>query len=237
MAGETFTQDQVDAMIAERLTSEVAGLKANQAEAIKEARAAKAKLAAYEGVDPVEYKALKDAAAAAELKKAAAEGDFETLKKQLVDNHGKEIAARDARITKYDAALQRRLVDAELTRAIAAKKGDPDLLLPFARQFVRVRETENDFEGYVADERGNPLVADGKGTPMTFDLFVEQNLMTKFPRAFEGTGSSGGGAPIITAGGGGRSVIPRPTAGDASANGAFISNLKGVADGSVVVGS
>lgn len=203
------------------------GLKRNRDEALKEARAAKAKLAAYDGVDAEEFKRLKDAAAEADRKKAAAEGDFKALEKQLIDKHGQELGAKDKQIEKRQKALERRLVDAELTRAIAAHKGDPDLLLNYARQFVRVKETDDDFEGFVADEKGNPRIADGKGTPMTFDTFVSEHLMVKFPRAFEGTGSSGGGASKSAAAGGGGAVkvVPR---GD---NKAFVQNVDALADG------
>ena len=225
MAGEakTFTQEEFDAMIAERLSTEVAGLKANQAEALKEAKAAKAALKNYDGIDPEEYKALKAAAAEAEEKRAAAAGDFETLKKQmieagakkektLIDQHTRQLSERDAKEAKLTKSLEKRLVQAELTKAIAAAKGDPDLLLPYAERFVRTRETDDDFEAFVVDGSGNARVADGKGTPMTFDMFVEQDLMQKFPRAFDGTGSSGGGASKSTGGAGGAKNIPAGTA-------------------------
>ena len=224
-AAKTYTQDEFDALVAET----TAGLKANQAELLKEARAAKAKLANYDGIDPVEFKTLKDAAAEAERKKAAADGDFKALEKQLIENHGKELSGRDAKIGKLTKALEQRLVDAELTRAIAEKKGTPDLLLPYARQFVGVRETDDGFEGFVSDGKGNARVADGKGTPMDFSAFVEQELMVKFPRAFDGLGSSGGGAARSNAGGGGARNV---AAGD---NAAFIGNLADIASGKVTV--
>lgn len=223
-----MTQDELDALIEERL----AGLKANRDDALKEAKAAKKKLENYDGVDPDEFKRLKAESDKAQRDKAAAEGDFKALEKQLVERHTQEIGAKDTRISKLSKALERRLIDAELTRAIAAQKGDPDLLLPFARQFGRVRETDDDFEGFVADERGQPLVADGKGTPMSFDLFVEQTLKTKFPRAFDGTGSSGGGAAkSIASGNGGSKVIP---AGD---NAAFLASVEDIASGKATVGA
>lgn len=226
----TYTKDEVDALVAERLAAETDGLKKSQRELLAEAKAAKAKLAAYDGVDAEEFKKLKTAAEEAERKKAAAEGDFESLRKQLVEKHGSEIGAKDAQIAKRQAALERRLVQAELTAAIARHKGDPDLLLPHGSRFVKVKETDTDFEAFVADETGNPRFADGKGTPMTFDDLVTQVLMVKYPRAFDGTGSSGGGASKSSAGSaGGQTVIP---AGD---NDAFIANLDKIASGAARV--
>lgn len=223
---KTYTQEEVDALVAEN----VAGLKANREDALREAKAAKAALKNYEGVDPSEYKALKDAAAQAEQKKAAAEGDFNALKKQLVDQHGTEKAALEARITKYSAAVERRAVQAELVQAITAEKGNAKMLLPYAKQFVRVRETDDDFEAYVADEKGNPMIGDAQGAPMSILQFVKTTLKTEFPVAFEGTGSSGGGASRSAGGAGGtRTVAP----GD---NSAFLANLEGIATGKVAVG-
>lgn len=195
---DSYTRDEYEALLQEK-----EALKANRDEALTEAKRAKTALKAWDGKDPKRYDELLAAAEEAERKRAAAEGDFDTLKKQLVSKHETELSGRDARITKLSKALEKRLVQAELARAIAAKKGDVDLLMPYAERFAKVKETEDDYEAYIADERGNPLVADGKGTPMSFDGFVEQTLMAKFPRAFDGTGSSGGGAPRPNAGGGG----------------------------------
>lgn len=229
MAGEptdkTYTQAEVDAL----LQQEVAGLKANRDELAKEAKRAKEALKNYEGVDPEEHRKLKEAAAEAERRKATAEGDFKSLEKQLVERHTAELAGRDGKIGKLQAALERRLVEAQLTKAIAEKKGVPDLLLPYARQFVRVKETEDDFEAYIADEKGNPLYADGRMTPMDFGAFVEQHLMAKFPRAFDGTGSSGGGASRSNAGGGGVGVIADTNSPD------FLRNLADIASGKAQV--
>lgn len=224
---KTYTEDEVNALLAEREK----GLKTNRDEALKEAKAAKAKLAAYDGFDPEEYKALKAAAAEAERKKATAEGDFKALEKQLVDRHQAELGAKDTKLTKLQKALEKRLVDAELTRAIAAHKGEPDLLLPYARQFVRVREVDDDYEGYIADERGNPMIADGKGTPMDFSQFVAETLMKKFPRAFEGTGSSGGGAAKSS--GGGAAGIKTIANGDGMS---FLAEVENIAAGKTTVG-
>lgn len=227
----TLTPEELQVKIDEAVATVTAGLKTNRDEALKEAKAAKARLAAFDGVDPEEHRKLKQASEEAERKRAAAEGDFKALETQLKDLHTKELGAKDARIGKLTKAMERRLVQAELIKAIVAKKGDPDLLLPHAERFVKVRETEEDFEAFVADEKGNPRYADGQGKPMDFETMVEQVLKPKYPRAFDGTGSSGGGAATSAAGGGGVSTI---AAGD---NAAFLANLDGIAKGTVSVAS
>jgi hypothetical protein len=221
---KTYTQEEYDALLQEK-----EALKANRDEALTEAKRAKAALKAWDGKDPAKYDELLRAAEEAEQRKAAAEGDFTTLKNQLVQKHESEIATRNAREKKLEAALQKRLVQAELTAAIAAKRGVPELLLPYAEKFARVRETDDDFEAYLADEKGQPMYADGRATPLDFGTFVEQHLMTKFPRAFDGTGSSGGGASKSIPGGGGNGVIAGTNSPD------FLNNLADIAAGKMTV--
>ena len=219
---ETYTKEEFAAALAEQ----TAGLKANQGDLLKDVKATKAKLAAYDGIDAAEYKTLKQQAAEAEQKKAAAEGDFTALKKQLLDQHGVEKAALEKRISKYDTAVNKRAVEAALISEITAAEGNAKMLLPYAKQFVRVRETDDDFEAYVADEKGNPMIGDAQGAPMTIKQFVQATLKTEFPGAFKGTGSSGGGATKSSAGGGGSKT--------AQADGSdFLANVKGIADGTV----
>jgi hypothetical protein len=221
---ETYTREEYEAMVAER-----DAVKANRDEIIKEAKSAKAKLQAWDGKDPAKYEQLLAAAEEAERKKAAAEGDFNTLKNQLVEKHKGERDTDAKRIAKLEKALNERLVQAELTKAIASKKGVPELLLPYAQQFARVRETDDGFEAYLADEKGNAMYADGRATPMDFGTFVEQHLMTKFPRAFDGTGSSGGGASKSIPGGGGNGVVAGTNSPD------FLANLADIAAGKMTV--
>lgn len=224
----TFTQDQVDAMIAER----EAGLKANRDELLKEAKTAKERLKAFEGVNPDEFKTLKAQAEEAALKKAAAEGDFKALEKQLIDRHSAELAAKDGKLSKVEKALHQRLVQAELRKTIqdaGGLKDMADLLMEYGARFVKVKETDDGFDAYVVDERGNPRIADSVGTPMNIAAFVESELKTKYPRAFEGTGSSGSSAAKSNGGAGGVKTI---AAGDKKA---FLDNLEGIANGTVKV--
>lgn len=209
MAGETetYTKEQLDAAIAEA----VSGLKANRDELAKEAKTAKAKLANYEGVDPAEFKALKAAAEEAERKKAAAEGDFTKIRDQMVQKHSEELSAKEKRIQKIESALNRRLTTDELRKALTGKALPEytELLVEHGAKFLKMKETDDDFEYVITDGKGGALVADGNGSPMTIDHFVEQTLKAKYPGAFAGTGSSGGGATKSTGGaGGGAKTIP-----------------------------
>lgn len=234
MAGDTFTKEEVDALIAERIAAETEGLKKNRDELAKEAKAAKAKLAAYDGVDPEEHKRLKQAAEEADRKKAAAEGDFTKLRDQMVAKHNEELAGRDKRITKFESALNRRLTTDELRKALTGKVQPEyaELLVEHGSKFLKVQETEDDFEYVITDGKGNAMVADGKGSPMNIDQFVEQTLKAKYPGAFLGTGSSGGGASRSTGGAGGANGVTTIARGDQKG---FIDNLEGIAKSKVEV--
>lgn len=223
---ETYTKAELEAALAET----TAGLKANREEALREAKQAKAALKNYEGVDPEEFKRLKAAATEAEQKKAAAEGDFNALKKQLLDQHASEKQGLEKKISKYSAEIEKRAVQAALIEAITTEKGNAKMLLPYAKQFVRVRETEDGFEAFVADDKGNPMIGDAQGAPMTIKQFVQATLKTEFPGAFEGTGSSGGGATKSNAGGGGSSKTI--TSGDGQD---FLKNVDKIATREVTV--
>lgn len=197
-----YTEEEVAVIQSER-----DALKGKHNELLTETKNAKAALKAYEGIDPAKAKALQKAAEDAEAAAAAARGDFSTREKQLIERHTQELEKRTTRETKLQRAVERRTAEAEIRRAIAAAGGNAELLLPHAMPYVKVRETDDDFEA-ILEEHGQPLVADGKGSPMTFDTFVSERLKTKFPDAFAGTGSSGGGASKSIASGVGGRIIP-----------------------------
>ena len=224
---KTFTQEQMDAAI----VAANATLEANRDAILGEKKIATDALKKFEGFDPEEFKRLQDAETEAARVKATEEGDWTKLEQKLIEAHGTEMTAKETRIEKLMGVLQKHLVDAELTKAISAAKGDAALLLPHARAFVQTRETDDGFEVFVADEKGTPLVSDGQGTPMTMAQLVEGKLVDEYPRAFEGTGSSGGGASRSTAGGQDR-VAGHIAADDGDA---FMDNLDGVASGKVEV--
>lgn len=233
VAGEpkTYTQEELDAMVAEATD----GLKKSQRELLAEKKKVQERLTAFDGIDPDKYKKLEALELDIEQKRAKAEGDFTTLQKQMQERTDKVVGERDAKIAKLTKALDRRLVQAELRKAIGDKRGmqdSMDLLVEHGARFVKVRETETDFEPYVADEHGNALIADAKGTPMDIPTFVEQTLMVRFPRFFEGSGGSGSGATKPNGGAGGGGSPRVIAAGD---NKAFIDNLAEIAGGKVDV--
>lgn len=221
-ATEAPTQEQFAALVAER-----EALLAKNREVLSEAKKAKEFAARYKDVDPDEYKTLKQKAAEAAERKAVEEGTLESWKKQFTEQFAKE---REPLVTENKTlrgALERRLVDAEATSAIAAAKGSPKVLLPHIKAHVKVVEEEGEFVAVVIDARGNERIGDARGTRMTIAQLVDELKQdADFARNFEGTGSSGGGASKSNASGGGARTI---AASDIAAN------LDGVLDGSVRV--
>ncbi len=222
---EVFTKEELDA--------EVEGLKANQKKALDEAKAAKRALSELKDqwgdLDPKEVKTLVDEAANAKRDQQKNAGDWEAREQALTDAHQKQIDAMKSRQEKLMRTVEQSLKTSKLTTAIAAAKGDVDLLLPHAERFVEVQETDDGFEAFVTDGQGNRAVSDGRGSPMTFDQLVEAKLIPAYPRAFEGTGSSGSGASRSADGVGRRTMVA------ADDDDAFIANVDKIASGEVEV--
>lgn len=147
-----------------------------------------------------------------EMSEAERKGEWDKLKTQMNERHAADLAKKDltvkdreGKISSLRSALERHLIDATATAAIAAQKGVPELLLPHVRKHVKVEESEDgqDFVVSVVDSKGGPRV-NGKGEPLSISEFVAEMQQNEvFARAFEGTGSSGSGKRPTNGGGGG----------------------------------
>lgn len=158
------------------------------------------------GKTPEEIQDLVEAQRKAEEDKALKGGEFDKLKQQMLDQHKAELGKKDERITTLTKSLERRLIDADATAAIAAAKGVPALLLPHVRASVRVIEDGGDFKVQVVDAAGNPRV-NGKGEFLSIsDLVSEMRQDDIYGRAFEPTGTAGGGATQGGGGGGSKTI-------------------------------
>jgi hypothetical protein len=225
---ETFTKEQV----AELVATEVAGLKANAAALLKEKKALADLAKKYEGIDPDAARTAMQAAEEAERKRAEMAGDWKAREAQLLEKVAANEKAKDATISSLSSALERRLVDAEATSALAAAKGSPKVLLPHIKAHVRVVQEDGEYVVQVVDSKGNQRIGDAKGSPMTIAQLVEEMKEDPdFARNFDGTGSSGGGASKSNGGAGG---AVRQIASTNSPD--FLANLSGIAGGKVKVG-
>lgn len=225
------SEEAFNAAVAERLAAETDGLKKSQRELLAEAKAAKAKLAAYDGVDPEEFKRLKTAAEEAERKKAAAEGDFKSLEAQLVSKYEKQIEQERAEKSRYASAMEQHLIDAAIATELAKHSDTPRLLMPHLKSQVKVLEADGQFHARVVDAQGTVRIGKGQGSsPMSIaELVEEMKSIPEYAPAFRGSGSSGGGASKSSGSAAGQRVI------QADDNAAFIANLEGIAKGTTKV--
>jgi DNA-binding transcriptional MerR regulator len=146
------------------------------------------------GKTPEEIQSLIEAQRKAEEEKAVKGGEWEKLKQQMNEAAQKERAQLEQKLQSKDKAIERYLIDAQATTAIADLKGSSALLLPHVKAAVRVVEDAGEFAIRVVDSAGNPRV-NGKGEFLTIkDLVSEMRQSDIYAPAFASTGSTGGGA-------------------------------------------
>jgi len=167
-------------------------------------------------LDPEAARAALQAQADREKADAEKKGEWERLRTKLAEEHGKALEKERATAARLRSSLERQIVRAEAVRAIAAAKGDPDLLLPHVLASVEVVEEGDEFVARVLDpkERGKHRF-NSKGEYMTISELVTADLRERFPRAFEGSGTGGSGATGSAGSeGGGAVVLTRDQAKD-----------------------
>ncbi len=130
-------------------------------------------------------------------------GEWDKLKLQMNEKHLQEqkkweglTQAEKENNIKLRNKLERYLVDAKATAAIAAAEGEPELLLPIVKRFMKVTEDPDtgEFSTSIVDDKGGARV-NGKGDPLTVDeLLTEMKGSEKLGRAFKASGASGGGS-------------------------------------------
>lgn len=143
-------------------------------------------------IDPDEYKKLKTQAEKAEEERAMKAGEFENLKKQLIEAHTKEKQALEAKLATLHKSLEENVLIATATQAIAAEKGVAALLMPHVRSRTKL---DDNGQAVVVDESGNVRVdAQGKPLPITALIAEMKSDVQTFGRAFEPSGASGSGS-------------------------------------------
>lgn len=154
------------------------------------------------GKTPDEIAELLKAQEEAERKKAEEAGEWDKLKAQMEGNFNKSLEEKDGVIGRYRSALEKNLIDAAATSAIAELKGVPALLLPHIRDRVKVEEKDGEFSVVVLDEDRKTPKLNATNQPMSIkELVAAMREDETFGRAFEAPGGSGGGGQ---GGGGGQ---------------------------------
>lgn len=120
--------------------------------------------------------------------------NIDKVKDELTKGFQTELGKKDAAVKKMEASLNKYLVNAAATAAIAGHKGVPELLLPHIQQQVRVVPDGDDYRVVVVDKDGDARISSLTGKEMTIeDLVKEMKGSAVFGRAFESETKSGGG--------------------------------------------
>lgn len=120
--------------------------------------------------------------------------NWEKMRQNLEQGFAQKLTAKDQELAKKDQTLVKYLVNSEATRAIAAAKGVPELLLPQIRAQTKVVQDGDEYVVRVVDAAGDPR-GDGQGGFMTVEgLVKELKASPVFGRAFESEANSGNGA-------------------------------------------
>ena len=191
----------------------VLGLKTKRDDLLARQRTLKAEVAKFEGVDAEKARAAIQKLADLERQELVAKGDIDALQsryeKELAsvrDQAAIEIKKAEEETDAEKTAARDFFRGAKVTAAVAAAKGQPELLNHNINPLTKVeRGGDGEFSLVVLDPNGTPRIKDSQGSPFTLDdLVAEFKANPKYNRAFDGTGASGGGASA--SGSGGRSA-------------------------------
>lgn len=120
----------------------------------------------------------------------------EKIKADLAVGHRGEIDKVTARSTALQNQLYKLLVENRAREATAAAKGETDLLMPFIKERVEVREENGEYQVFVVDADRSIRYNGVTGGPMTIpDLVAEMKGNERYGRLFASEAPTGGGTP------------------------------------------
>jgi hypothetical protein len=169
----------------EQPVAELEAMRQKNAELLSEAKKAKAALKKYDGIDPDEYAALKEAHEQAEAERAKAAGDFEAYKAKL----DKRLSEKDAVIADLVKRNENTHREAAALAAINKHGGNATLLRGIVTQALEV-ESDGDTYTVVAQIEGE------KVSPA--DYVARLKADDEYAGAFSGTGVGGQGSKPAT---------------------------------------
>jgi hypothetical protein len=166
----------------------------------KFAREKKALEDKYGTLDVEEFERLKAAEQDAETAKLEAAGEWDKIKAQMIEQHGKELGAKDKEIDRLTTQIRHITVDSAATQALADAGGNVELLKPHLMN--RVRLNTDDFSVQILEADGTTPKVDASGNPVTIDTLVrEMRDSDVFASGFKATAQSGSGSEPTEGGG------------------------------------
>lgn len=221
---KTFTQAEVDAMVADANKA----LEANRNKALDQLKALERK---YEGVDPEEYKKLRETVATLETKAKAEKAGLTSEELAKLRN---DVRAEVERQYAADMQAGTKVFPwaASLAQENRALKLDNVVKTEMAKGGARAERIDALFrltaDRFDLTDDGKPMLRTSPGIEV--GKYVADELRKEYPEFYNGSGSSGGGASKSTAGGGGS-----PSTIAATDRAAFLANVEKIAKGQVLV--
>jgi len=141
----------------------------------------------------------------AELAKTT-KADAEALRKDLMAHHQKEKDGILQKQERLKGQLYTVFVENAARQAISDQKGDPNLLMPFVKERIKVIDNEDGSMGiFIVDESGNRRYNSASHDMTISELVLEMKTSKTFIRLFDSESPRGGGMPPSGAKG-----TPRP---------------------------
>jgi hypothetical protein len=184
----------------EKLKEQTQSLSAEAASRRKALREAEEKLKNYDGVDPEEYRNLKEAVQAKEEEALKAKGDIDAIQARMRKEHEKSIKQLTEKYDQLELSYNNEVIDKALIAAFASSNAiSPD----DCAALVRGRCARDEQGAYIKGDDGTPLLKDGKRVTLAEfakDWIAERPHYAKAGKAGAGSrgGSKGGDGKTIT---------------------------------------
>ncbi len=169
---KSFSEADVERLVAERVS---------------------ALLTPFNGIDPAEYNALKEADSARQKKELADKGNFDALLQKTIEEKDAAYALLHGKYEQVEGKLEQNEVDHRLLSIIASKKARmPEQIAVLLRPSIKYDAKSGPI---VVDAAGNQLFR--KGEPVSIEQLAEDFLVANphfVPGGPPGAGSGGSGS-------------------------------------------
>lgn len=120
--------------------------------------------------------------------------NVDKIKQDLATEWSNKLKAKDLEATALQGQLFQTLVVGDATQAIAAAKGEIELLMPFVQKQVKTTIVDGKYKVQVVDTAGDVRYSGVTGLPMSVgELVQEMKANEKFGRLFASESPNGGG--------------------------------------------
>lgn len=127
--------------------------------------------------------------------------DVEKVKQDIAKGYVGEIQKRDTQVGVLRKQLETIMVDEAIRRSLGDKAVDPDLVLPFVKNNVKVIDDNGNLAVRVVDDSGNQRFSGVTAGPLSINEYIEEMKGgQKYAPLFKAPSKSGSGAsPSATA--------------------------------------